>query len=45
VSYDFVNLSPDDFQLLVRDLLQAELGILLETFTCGADKGIDAQRR
>jgi hypothetical protein len=41
VPYDFANLSPDDFQLLVRDLLQAELGILLETFTCGADKGID----
>jgi hypothetical protein len=41
VSYDFANLSPDDFQLLVRDLLQVELGILLETFTSGADKGID----
>lgn len=41
VPYDFVTLSPDDFQLLVRDLLQAELGIRLETFTQGADQGID----
>src|SRR5437868_2067305 len=39
--YDFLTLSPDDFQLLVRDLLQAELGIRLETFTHGADQGID----
>lgn len=39
--YDFLTLSPDDFQLLVRDLLQAELGVRLETFTQGADQGID----
>lgn len=41
MAYDFLALSPDDFQLLVRDLLQAELGIRLETFTQGADQGID----
>jgi hypothetical protein len=41
MSYDFLTLSPDDFQLLVRDLLQAELGVRLETFTQGADQGID----
>jgi len=27
--YDFRTLSPIDFELLVRDLLQAELGILV----------------
>jgi hypothetical protein len=41
VPYDLLTLSPDDFQLLVRDLLQAELRIRLETFTQGADQGID----
>lgn len=41
VAYDLLSLSPDDFQLLVRDLLQAELGLRLETFTHGADQGID----
>ncbi|HET7437096.1 MAG TPA: restriction endonuclease [Thermoanaerobaculia bacterium] len=41
MAYDFLSLSPDDFQLLVRDLLQAELGVRLETFTQGADQGID----
>ncbi|HYK04080.1 MAG TPA: restriction endonuclease [Thermoanaerobaculia bacterium] len=41
MAYDFLTLSPDDFQLLVRDVLQAELGIRLETFTQGADEGID----
>jgi hypothetical protein len=41
VAYDLLTLSPDDFQLLVRDLLQAELGVRLETFTQGPDQGID----
>lgn len=41
MAYDLLSLSPDDFQLLVRDLLQAELGLRLETFTQGADQGID----
>ena len=39
--YDFAKLSPDDFQLLVRDLLQAELAVRVETFADGADEGID----
>ena len=39
--YDFLNLSPPEFEDLTRDLLQKELGLTLETFTTGADKGID----
>jgi HSP20 family molecular chaperone IbpA len=39
--YDFRELSPDDFEHLVRDLLQKQLGVTLESFTSGRDKGID----
>jgi hypothetical protein len=39
--YDFRPLSPLDFEELVRDLLQAELKILLESFGPGKDQGID----
>lgn len=39
--YDFRNLSPIDFELLIRDLLQAELGITMESFGPGKDGGID----
>jgi Restriction endonuclease len=39
--YDFLALSPLDFEELIRDLLQEELGILLESFGPGRDKGID----
>lgn len=39
--YDFRALSPIDFELLVRDLLQAELGITMESFGPGKDGGID----
>lgn len=39
--YDFHTLSPIDFENLVRDLLQAELSLRLETFKAGRDKGID----
>jgi hypothetical protein len=39
--YDFRTLSPIDFELLVRDLLQAELGITMESFGLGKDGGID----
>lgn len=42
-SYDFSLLSPADFEDLVRDLLQAELGIRLEVFGSGRDQGIDAR--
>jgi hypothetical protein len=39
--YDFRVLSPIDFETLVRDLLQKELGLVLESFKSGADQGID----
>ncbi|CAM5561487.1 hypothetical protein MAUB1S_09410 [Mycolicibacterium aubagnense] len=41
VTYNFHRLSPYDFEELVRDLLQAEWNIRLETFTTGPDSGID----
>lgn len=40
-AYNFENLSPSDFELLVRDLLQEELHVRLESFTSGKDNGID----
>jgi hypothetical protein len=40
--YDFTAcLSPLDFELLSKDLLGAELGIQLENFSEGRDRGID----
>jgi hypothetical protein len=39
--YDLRSLSSQDFEELVRDLLQAELGIALEAFKTGRDAGID----
>lgn len=39
--YDFSNLSGMDFEILVQDLLQKEMGITFETFTSGSDSGID----
>jgi hypothetical protein len=39
--YDFRTLSPLDFEELVRDLLQAELHVLMESFGPGRDLGID----
>lgn len=39
--YNFLNLSPWEFEDLSRDLLQKHLGITLESFTSGRDKGID----
>lgn len=39
--YDFEKLSPDDFEHLVRDLLQAEFGTHMESFKSGRDSGID----
>jgi hypothetical protein len=39
--YDFRTLSPLDFEDLVRDLLQAEFGLLFESFGPGRDLGID----
>ena len=40
-NYDFRSLSPHDFELLCRDLLQETLGVRLESFTTGRDSGID----
>lgn len=39
--YDFKQLSPHDFELLARDLIQARDQIQLETFKTGRDQGID----
>ena len=39
--YDFKSLSPTEFEHLVRDLLQAEWGVTLETFMEGRDEGVD----
>ncbi|MCE8510531.1 restriction endonuclease [Ruegeria pomeroyi] len=41
--YDFGNLSPIEFEALVADLLGEELGVTFETFSEGADGGIDAR--
>jgi hypothetical protein len=40
-SYDFGTLSSHDFELIVRDLLQKHLGLNLESFKSGRDRGID----
>lgn len=39
--YDYKSLSPQDFEELTRDLLQAEWNIPLEAFKTGRDRGID----
>ncbi|WP_211441445.1 nSTAND3 domain-containing NTPase [Collimonas humicola] len=39
--YDFKSLSPQDFEELTRDLLQAEWGVTVEAFKTGRDQGID----
>ena len=39
--YTFQTLSPIDFENLVRDLLQSEHSIRLESFKSGKDQGID----
>ena len=39
--YDFHQLSPQDFERLVRDLLQAQRSEQLESFKTGRDGGID----
>lgn len=40
-NYDFRSLSPIDFEIIVRDLLQKELEVTLESFKSGKDLGID----
>lgn len=39
--FNFEALSPPDFEELMRDLLQAEWGVTIESFRCGRDRGID----
>jgi nucleoside-triphosphatase THEP1 len=39
--YTFNTLNDKDFEVLVRELLQAELGVHLESFKSGKDQGID----
>jgi hypothetical protein len=39
--YTFTSLSPQDFEELVRDLLQAEWNVAIEAFKTGRDGGID----
>lgn len=39
--YTFETLSPNDFEILTRDLLQKELSLTLESFKSGRDNGID----
>jgi hypothetical protein len=40
MSYDFASLSPADFEDLVRDLVNRELGVRFEAFAPGPDGGI-----
>jgi hypothetical protein len=39
--YNFDNLSPYDFELLIRDLLESAEGLKLRAFAPGRDRGID----
>lgn len=41
MSYDFMTLSPEDFENLARDLLASEWGTQVEAFKTGRDSGID----
>ena len=43
--YDFRSLSPHDFELLCRDVLQESRRIRLESFSVGPDSGIDFRYR
>ena len=39
--YDFLVLQPNEFEFLVRDLMQKKLDCFIESFTPGKDQGID----
>ncbi len=41
--YTFSNLSPADFEDLVRDLIGRELGVRFEAFSAGPDGGVDGR--
>lgn len=43
VARNYSDLSPYDFEVLVRDLLQEETGLRLETFPPGRDGGVDVR--
>lgn len=43
MAYNFTNLSPLDFEDLVRDLIGCELGIRFEAFCAGPDGGMDGK--
>jgi len=43
MAYDFGNLSPVDFEDLVRDLIGREFGIRFEAFAPGPDGGVDGR--
>ena len=43
MSYDFANLSPADFEDLVRDLIGHELNLRFEGFSAGPDGGVDGR--
>lgn len=45
LSYDFTTLSPSDFEVLTRDLLQADKGWQLEAFATGPDGGVDLRTK
>jgi hypothetical protein len=40
-AYDFTGLVPSDFEALSHDLLESSLGVPLQAFVTGRDKGID----
>jgi hypothetical protein len=41
MAYDFMTLSPEDFEHLVADLLSCEWNLRIEQFKSGKDKGVD----
>src|SRR6266567_2199153 len=42
--YDFLSLSPIDFEHLSRDVLNADLGLRLQSYPAGRDNGIDLRQ-
>lgn len=42
--YDFRALSPGDFELLTRDILNVHLGLALSAYAAGRDQGIDLRQ-
>lgn len=41
IDYDFLTLSPNEFENISRDLLQKKLNVFIESFTTGKDGGVD----